>query len=64
VIVTGDSGYLGSFAVEKLPERETAEIIVPRSAQYDLRNIDAIRQLLTDTSLPGGSGQWSTWSST
>ena len=48
VIVTGGSGFLGSFVVEKLRERGAAEIIVPRSREYDLRDITAIRRLLHD----------------
>ena len=48
VIVTGGAGFLGSFVVEKLRERGAAEIIVPRSSQYDLRDINVIRQLLYD----------------
>ena len=48
VIVTGGAGFLGSFVVEKLQQRGAAEIIVPRSSQYDLRDITAIRQLLHD----------------
>ena len=49
VIVTGGAGFLGSFLVNKLAELSTNEIIVPRSSRYDLREIDAIRQLLSDT---------------
>ena len=48
VVVTGGSGFPGSFVVEKLKERGAAEIIGPRSSQYDLRDINAIRQLLHD----------------
>lgn len=48
VIVTGGTGLLGSFVVEKLHERGVAEVIVPRSKDYDLRDINAIRQLLHD----------------
>jgi GDP-L-fucose synthase len=49
VIVTGGGGFLGSFVVEKLGDRGAAEVIVPRSAEYDLTQIEAIRQLLQDT---------------
>ena len=48
VIVTGGSGFLGSFVVEKLRERGAAEIIVPRRKDYDLRDIDAIHRLFRD----------------
>lgn len=51
VIVTGGAGFLGSFVVEKLRERGAAEVIVPRSRDYDLRHLEAIRQLLADTSI-------------
>ncbi len=53
VIVTGGAGFLGSFVVEKLTELGTEEIIVPRSIKYDLRNSEAIKQLITDTSSNG-----------
>ncbi len=53
VIVTGGAGFLGSFVVEKLTELGTEEIIVPRSIKYDLRNSEAIKQLITDTSRNG-----------
>jgi len=51
VIVTGGAGFLGSFVVEKLEQRGAADIIVPRSSDYDLRNIDATRQLFHDVGL-------------
>lgn len=46
VIVTGGSGFLGRVIVRKLQERGAAEIIVPRRAEYDLRDINAVRRLL------------------
>lgn len=53
VIVSGGSGFLGSFVVEKLRARHAAEIIVPRRQSYDLRQLEAVRQLLADTALGG-----------
>ncbi|MCB0208881.1 MAG: GDP-L-fucose synthase [Anaerolineae bacterium] len=49
VCVTGGAGFLGSFVVDKLRRRGAAEIIVPRKAQYDLREKEAILELLHDT---------------
>ena len=37
VVVSGGSGFLGSFVVEKLRARGCAEVFVPRSREYDLR---------------------------
>ncbi|HSG41524.1 MAG TPA: GDP-L-fucose synthase [Anaerolineales bacterium] len=48
VIVTGGSGFLGSFVVEKLQERGAGEVFVPRSSQYDLRASDGIAEMLND----------------
>ncbi len=49
VLVTGGSGFLGTFVVEKLREKACREIFVPRSEEYDLRQIDVIQRLLKDT---------------
>jgi GDP-L-fucose synthase len=56
VIVTGGSGFLGSFVVEKLQQRGAAEVIVPRRSDYDLRHVDAIRTLLQETSISKQGG--------
>ncbi len=48
VIVTGGSGFLGSFVVEKLQQRGAKDIFVPRSSQYDLRKSEDISRILTD----------------
>jgi len=47
-VVTGGAGFLGSFVVDELRARGAEEIVVPRSAEYDLRNRDAILALLDD----------------
>ncbi len=49
VVVTGGSGFLGSFVVERLRARGAGSIIVPRRAQYDLRQRAAIDDLLSDS---------------
>lgn len=49
VVVTGGAGFLGSHIVEGLEKEECPTIFVPRQSDYDLRNLDAIRQLLDDS---------------
>jgi GDP-L-fucose synthase len=48
VIVTGGSGFLGSFVVEKLKQRGARNIFIPRSSEYDLRHPESITHLLQD----------------
>lgn len=49
VVVTGGSGFLGSFVVEKLQQRGAKDVFVPRKAEFDLREQDAIQRLLEQT---------------
>jgi GDP-L-fucose synthase len=46
IIVTGGSGFLGSFVVEKLKARGAADVFVPRSSEYDLRDSASISRML------------------
>jgi GDP-L-fucose synthase len=48
VMVTGGAGFLGSQVVRTLQARGAEEVHVMRSAQYDLRHLDAIRRALSD----------------
>ena len=48
VLVTGGAGFLGSFVNEELAKRDVGEIIVPRSARYDLTEQAAVRSLMAD----------------
>ncbi|MCW3032498.1 MAG: nucleoside-diphosphate-sugar epimerase [Solirubrobacterales bacterium] len=49
VLVTGGSGFLGGRVLEQLTSHDVAEVFAPRSAEYDLRQPDAIRAVLGDT---------------
>ncbi|MFN8629650.1 MAG: GDP-L-fucose synthase [Chloroflexota bacterium] len=46
-MVTGGAGFLGRHVVARM-EASGAEVFVPRSAQYDLRQPDGIRDALSD----------------
>jgi GDP-L-fucose synthase len=48
VVVTGGSGFLGTFIVDKLKTLGCADIFVPRSKDYDLVNNDACKRLYKD----------------
>ena len=46
VVVTGGAGFLGRGVVRLLKQRGCHRIFVTRSAQYDLRNLSAIKRML------------------
>jgi GDP-L-fucose synthase len=48
VTVTGGAGFLGGYAVDELRRRGATEIFVPRSADYDLVEMDAVTRLYRD----------------
>lgn len=48
VIVTGGAGFLGSFVVEQLRAKGCRQIVIPRSRDYDLVQMQAVRRLYTE----------------
>ncbi len=48
VVVTGGTGFLGTYIVERLKQRGAHEVLVPRRETYDLRLGDAVKQMYSD----------------
>ena len=48
IVVTGGAGFLGRYVVDALRGRGCRDVVVPRSAQYDLRREAAVIQLYED----------------
>src|SRR3989440_945120 len=47
-LVTGGTGFLGSYVVEKLRQRCAHEVFAPAREQYDLRVAAAVQQMYAD----------------
>ncbi len=48
VVVTGGAGFLGSYVLEALRARGATDVFVPRSADYDLVDMEAVKRLYRD----------------
>ena len=48
LLVTGGAGFLGKYVVQKLRERGCREIFVPRSKDYNLVELEAVKRLYQD----------------
>jgi GDP-L-fucose synthase len=48
VVLTGGAGFLGSFVLEELRRRGARDVFVPRSRDYDLVDLAAVRRLYAD----------------
>ena len=49
VVVTGGAGFLGTHVCERLRRRGCRQVLVPRSAEYDLIQLPDIRRMYEDT---------------
>lgn len=49
ILVTGGAGFLGRYVVRKLEEGGCKEIFVPRSKDYNLVEMEAVKRLYRDT---------------
>ncbi len=48
ITITGGNGFLGKHLIDKLKERGCKDIFIPRIEDYDLVNMEAVKQLYAD----------------
>lgn len=48
IVVTGGAGFLGGYVVEKLKQKRCKEIFIPRSKDYNLVEMEAVKRLYRD----------------
>jgi GDP-L-fucose synthase len=48
VTVTGGAGFLGTYVVSQLKKHGCRNIFIPRSKEYDLVNMDAVKKLYSE----------------
>src|SRR5438876_3380744 len=48
VLVTGGTGFLGSYVTENLKARRGAQVFAPSKSAYDLRRADAVERLFVE----------------
>lgn len=48
VMVTGGAGFLGTHVVRKLHDRGCREVLIPRSRDYDLVDMEAVKRAFRD----------------
>jgi len=49
IVVTGGAGFLGKWACGKLEESGCRTVFVPRSRDYNLVNMEAVKSLYRDS---------------